>query len=109
MSARSNYTRGVQEVSVKWTYVRYGELSERQRRAWDWLWRELLKPLGESHRPQPESRGGMTNVETREVRNVKGPGASIPGPSQNETGCAEQAAANRLDIPPNTEGNHGEF
>src|SRR5437588_8968604 len=34
MSVRNNCTLGVQQVSVKWTYISYDEATEEQRGAW---------------------------------------------------------------------------
>jgi hypothetical protein len=50
-------------VEVHWRKISCEEASEDQKRAWRWLWRELLKPVGESCCPQLET--GDNSVSNR--------------------------------------------
>jgi hypothetical protein len=77
MSARNNCAPGVHQVSIRWTFISYEAMSDAQRRAWDWLWNRLLRPVEESYRPQPEAKGGRESTGQRRDHGASTEG--VPG------------------------------
>jgi hypothetical protein len=65
MSARNNCAPGVHQVSVTLTFIPHEEASEKQRRAWTWLSRELLKPVSASYRPERKAKGDRDSKNQR--------------------------------------------
>jgi hypothetical protein len=69
MSVRNNCAPDINQVSIELTFIPYEEVSEKQRRAWSWLSRELLKTVEKSYRPRPhETKGGRASTGRRRGR-----------------------------------------
>ena len=101
--AKTNGATSVHTVSVTLTFIPYEEASEKQRCAWNWLCRELLRPVGDSCRPQLHVVSGGRGSKHRR-RNATGPQTPIPLGTADPRGIHDDDAdfpgdSKRLDTP----------